>query len=296
MKHSFKEWLIATRPWSFPVSTMSVAVSTALLYYMGFEINWYLAVGALLTIILFHAAGNLISDWYDFKKGIDAEDTISVPTLTKGLFQPKEILIYGLTLLFLGSLAGLLLCWFSSWELLIYGGLGFVLTLAYPWMKSHAMGDLDILLCYGLVPALGTSVAVTGIMHPEVLWGVPAFATITIAVLHTNNTRDVRTDSRAGIKTFAMLLGKETSIALYIVEVCLPCLWVIAAVCCGRLPWLTLLILTTIIPINKNCQQAVLFEKDDHAMDMLDQATAQHQLMNSILLVVGLVVAKVLGL
>jgi len=296
MKHSFKDWVIATRPWSFPVSTMSVAVSTALLFYKGYEINWWLALGALVGIILFHAAGNLISDWYDFRKGIDAEDTISVPTLTSGQFQPKEILIYGICYLIAGIAAGLLLCYFSSWELLIYGGIGALLTIGYPWMKSHALGDLDILLCYGIVPALGTSLVVTDAVTPDVLWGVPAFVTITIAVLHANNSRDVRTDRRAGIRTFAMLLGKERSIALYIVEVVLPMIWVIAAVCTGHMPWLALLVLTTIIPVSKNCETAVRFEADEHAIDMLDQATAQHQLMNSSLLVVGMIIAKILGL
>ena len=68
IKHSFKSWLIATRPWSFPASTMPVVTTLAYLYWLGLEVNWLIGVWTLLSIILFHASGNVWSDYYDFKK------------------------------------------------------------------------------------------------------------------------------------------------------------------------------------------------------------------------------------
>ena len=91
MKHSFKEWMIAVRPWSFPASAMPVVVTLAYLNYAGYQVNWWLGVWALLNIVIFHAAGNTWSDYFDYKKGVDREDTFGAKTLTDGMFTPKEI-------------------------------------------------------------------------------------------------------------------------------------------------------------------------------------------------------------
>lgn len=288
-----KKWIIATRPWSFPVSSMSVLVTASFLFCRGWEVNWLLALWALAGIILFHAAGNLISDYFDFKKGIDADDTFGSKTLTSGALTPKQVLVFGLVMLALGVVNGLGIMLCTGWWLLLFGGLGALFTLLYPWMKAHAMGDLCILLEYGIIPALGTAYAVCGYadssvwsLYMDALLIVPAFVTITIAVLHTNNTRDVRTDARAGIRTFAMLLGREHSIALYIIELALPLIWVILLTVQGILPVWSIMIVALIKPVSACCKQAVLFENDEHAMDALDEKTAQLQLMNGILLTV----------
>ena len=41
--------------------------------------------------------------------------------------------------------------------------MGCVLILLYPWLKYHALGDVDIFLTYSLLPILGTSYVVTGV-------------------------------------------------------------------------------------------------------------------------------------
>ena len=99
MKHSFKEWMIAVRPWSFPASAMPVLVTLAFLNYAGYEMNWWYGVWALLNIVVFHAAGNTWSDYFDYKKGVDREDTFGAKTLTDGMFTPKEIYRLSLGLL-----------------------------------------------------------------------------------------------------------------------------------------------------------------------------------------------------
>ena len=75
-KHSFKEWLIAVRPWSFPASAMPVIVTLGYLFWSGADVNWVNGIWALLNIIVFHAAGNAWSDYFDYRTGVDAADTI----------------------------------------------------------------------------------------------------------------------------------------------------------------------------------------------------------------------------
>ena len=95
-KHSLKDWMIAVRPWSFPASSMPVVVTLAYLYWMRQDINWVNGIWALLNIIVFHAAGNTWSDYFDYKHKVDARDTFGAKTLTDGMFAPREI--YGLSM------------------------------------------------------------------------------------------------------------------------------------------------------------------------------------------------------
>ena len=68
-KHTFKEWMIAVRAWSFPASAMPVIVSTAYVYWKfrngagavdGFVL--WPAIAALVLMVLLHAAGNTWSE------------------------------------------------------------------------------------------------------------------------------------------------------------------------------------------------------------------------------------------
>ena len=89
-KHSLKDWMIAVRPWSFPASSMPVVVTLAYLYWMQQDINWVNGIWALLNIIVFHAAGNTWSDYFDYKHKVDARDTFGAKTLTDGMFTPPR--------------------------------------------------------------------------------------------------------------------------------------------------------------------------------------------------------------
>ena len=90
-KHTFGEWMIAVRPWSFPASAMPIIATLAFLFWTEAQINWIHGILTLVGMILFHIAGNTWSDYFDFKKKVDAEDTFGAKTLTTGMFEPKEI-------------------------------------------------------------------------------------------------------------------------------------------------------------------------------------------------------------
>ena len=295
----FKKYFLSTRPWSFPVSAMSVLVTASFLFWRGWGVDWAMVIWAVLGIILFHAAGNLLSDWYDYKKGIDAADTFGSKTLTDGVLSSKQVLVFGIILLVIATLNGLAISYVAGPWLLLIGGFGALFTIAYPFMKSHAMGDLCIFLEYGIIPAIGTAYTVNVFrstldwgLYIDALWAVPAFASITIAVLHTNNTRDCFTDKRAGIRTFAMLIGKEHAIALYCIEIILPIVWTTILACVGIMPYPAALMLALYPAVISRCKQAIMYEKDDQAMNNLDERTAQLQLINGLLLTTILIVSR----
>ena len=228
--HSFKDWMIAVRPWSFPASAMPVVVTLAYLFWMKEDINWANGIWALLNIVVFHAAGNTWSDYFDYKQGVDMKDTFGAKTLTDKMFTPKEIYRLSLVLLLAALAGGLGLLWRTGFPLLYIGLGGAACALLYPPLKYNALGDVVIFMAYAFLPTLGTAYVSTGAFLWDVLWIAIPVGLITVAILHANNTRDMQTDARASIKTLAMELGGRTSVILYCAEILFPFGWI--AGCC----------------------------------------------------------------
>ena len=292
-RHTFKEWFLATRPWSFPASSMPVAVTLAFLYWRGFEVNWPVGLWTLLSVVLFHAAGNTWSDYSDFKRGVDREDTIGGMSITSGEFLPSEIKCLSMLLLAVAAVSGLSLMLATGLPTLYLGLAGLALTMMYPFLKYHALGDVDIFLTYSLLPVMGTSYVATGAFVMDVLWLVLPIGLITVGILHINNTRDIEHDKRAGIHTFAMFAGKRASALIYCMEVTLPFVWVVGCVIYGSMPLWSLIVLLALKPAIDNSRKAFIFPKEGmKAVIGVDEATAKLQLMFSLLLVVSFFVAS----
>lgn len=268
---------------------MSVLVTASGLFALGYSVNWWLTVWATLGIMLFHAAENVLSDYYDYRKGVDRADTFGSVTLTSGLLTNQQVWRFGWILTAMAVANGLVMAYVAGPQLLIYGAIGTVLALLYPWLKYHALGDVDIFLEYGILPALGTSFFVTGAMQTDALWFVLTYVTITNGVLHANNTRDVVPDRRANITTVPMLIGQRASVVLYDIMVLLPAAWVVLCVALGVMPWLCLLQVGTIALALPNCRQMHRFLTDDQAINNLDENTAKLQLINCLVLIITLI-------
>lgn len=292
-RHTFKEWFLATRPWSFPASSMPVAVTLAFLYWRGFEVNWPVGLWTLLSVILFHAAGNTWSDYSDFKRGVDREDTIGGMSITSGEFLPSEIKCLSMLLLAVAAVSGLSLMLATGLPTLYLGLAGLALTMMYPFLKYHALGDVDIFLTYSLLPVMGTSYVATGAFVMDALWLVLPIGLITVGILHINNTRDIEHDKRAGIHTFAMLAGKRASAFIYCMEVTVPFVWVAICIIYNSMPLWSLIVLLALKPAIDNSRKALLFPKEGmQAVVGVDEATAKLQLMFSLLLVVSFFIAS----
>ena len=292
-KHPFGEWMIAVRPWSFPASAMPVITSIAYLFWKGAEIDWLFGLWALVNIVIFHAAGNTWSDYFDFKKKVDAEDTFGAKTLTTGMFTEKEIFRLSLSLTVVATVAGLALMALTGLPLLWIGLGGVLCTLLYPMLKYNALGDLVILMAYAFLPTIGTSFVTTGAIDWSVLLIALPVGLITDGILHSNNTRDTLTDRRAGIKTMAMGLGHKASAILYGFEVIFPYVWIGVLSIIGLMPITTIVIFLT-LAVAIGCAKTMMhsLEGGSGVIADLDVRTANLQLMFSALLTVAFIVAK----
>ena len=289
-----KEWIIAVRPWSTPASAMPIIATLAFLFWKGAEINWVYGAWALAGMILFHYAGNVWSDWFDYRKKVDADDTFGAKTLTTGMFTPKEIMGLAIGLLVAAVACGLGLAAMTGLPLLWIGLAGAVCTVLYPLLKYNALGDLDILLTFAFLPTIGTSYAATGAIDWNVLLIALPVGLITDGILHCNNTRDIATDKRAGINTMAMWLGTKTAARLYAFEMVFPYIWVGICSIIGLLPLHTIIIFLT-LPIALACASTMkksIGQETSMLLGDLDVRTANLQMMFSVLLSISFVVAR----
>ncbi len=246
---------------------------------------------------MFHAAGNTLSDWFDYRHNVDAADTYGAKTLTDKMFSPREILTLALVLLVAASAVGVALVAASGVKLLWIGVAGAVLTVLYTFLKFNALGDVDIFLNFALLPTLGTSFVASGATDWSVLWLALPIGLITVAILHCNNTRDVSTDSRAGIYTLPMAIGRKASMAAYGFEVLFPFAWVAGCVVGGVFPLWTLVVLPALLPAVANLRMMLTFKDGEVSkIGFLDRKTAQLQLLFSLLLSAAFVISKLCSL
>lgn len=284
---TLKHWLIATRPWSFTAAIMPVLILWGYLYYReglsidGFDVDWLNAFLSMPLLVIMQAAGNMISDYHDWKKNVDKPNGPNgVTWIFDGTFQAKEILYFGYTLFCIGIVLGLFLLSRSGWEALWIGVVGALLTLSYPWMKARWMGDLNIFFSFALLPAIGTSFVATGHYHPETLLLVIPIGLLTVSILHANNTRDIHNDAEAGLHTICGAMGGKADKIIYLVEVMLP--YLLTMVYC--LAWeqpLTLIAVILTLPLALRNGRTML-QADSHMVRQiptLDQHSAKVQLM-----------------
>ncbi|GAB1415165.1 1,4-dihydroxy-2-naphthoate octaprenyltransferase [Paludibacter sp.] len=223
MKQPLKNWIIAFRPWAFPASTMPVILTMSYLFYEydAFNLdlqNWYYGFYALIGVMFVHAGSNLISDYFDYKNNIDRKETFgSSRMIVDGVFKPSTILNYGIILLGIGAVIGLVLAVFVGPHLLWIGLLGVIGAFFYYKFKFAALGDLLIFIIYGPLIGLGTAYVMSSELYWKVLLINIPIAMLVVNILHANNTRDIKHDAVANIKTQAMLLGLKGSKIQYVV-------------------------------------------------------------------------------
>lgn len=215
MSPSTKNWIIATRPWSFPASAMPALFAMAYVFYMQDSIesiHWGYGVAALLGAVLFQASGNLIGDYFDYMYKVDRKESLgSSRMLVDGVFTPKTIFWFGIIVLCMGILLGLFLWSQTGNDLLWIGIVGALGTFFYYKLKYMALGDVLIFVIYGPLIALGTAFVMTNQLYWEVVVLSIPIAFLVVNILHANNTRDMRDDKLANIKTQALLLGEKGS-------------------------------------------------------------------------------------
>ncbi len=211
-----RRWMIAARPWALPASTMPVVFGTSLAVVIGGArldpLRFLLALAAMMIL---HTAANMLSDVYDFRRGLDRDITPVSGAIVRDWVSDEAVVRASLGLFAIGCALGLVLVAMTGTVLLIVGAAGVAIGTSYTLLKSHALGDLAVFLNFGILGALGAWIVQTrAFSWLPVIWTVP-MAMLVIAILHANNWRDIVSDSERRVRTFASLLGDRGSLAYY---------------------------------------------------------------------------------
>jgi 1,4-dihydroxy-2-naphthoate octaprenyltransferase len=180
------------------------------------NIRAFLSVSA--SIILFHLSTNTISEFRDFKKGVDdPESEWPRYRIVSGIVNPKHILWIGIISFVLAALSGVTAVLLSSPILIIPGLIGASLALFYSeWpigYKYRGLGEIGILIAYGPLTGFSCIFALTGtVCLNDLLFSMP-IGILTASVLLANNIRDYRFDIKS-IKTVATIFGLKASYIL----------------------------------------------------------------------------------
>ena len=291
---TIKRWITAARPWSFPASTMPVVFGTALAVVIGgARFSPFFFLWAISTMVIYHAAANMLSDVYDSRHGLDRDVTPVSGAVVRGWLTDKQV-FRGAALLFgLATISGLLIALVAGRSLLIVGAAGLAVGVFYTILKAHALGDLAVFLDFGLLGAAGAWIVQTGSFSwLPVLWTVP-MAMLVIAILHANNWRDAASDVERQVKTVAGLLGDQGSLAYYGCLLFGPFVIDLAFIAVPRIvrgplrpmPLTFLLVLLALPHALKLWARAIRRASPRRPMDfvILDGATASHNLVFGLL-------------
>lgn len=301
MKHTLKEWFMVTRPWGYALSIMPAVLAVAYVFFENsvtpMNVNWWYGILAVIASPILQAGGNMMSDYYDYKNNVDRKETYgSSRMLVNKQFEPKEVYWFSISMMVIGNLIGIYLLMNTSYHLLWIGLAGIIGSYFYFFMKYRALGDLNIFIIYGQLISLGTYLVMTNALSWKMLLVAAAPGLLIVAVLHANNTRDIKHDSVANIKTAAMLFGIKGSIPYY--DILLIGAYVLIAVCAafGIQHWASLLIFISFPMAMKLIKQMRTADKEKpENIQRLDEFTAQMVMIYMLLLVIGNFVGGILA-
>ena len=210
-KIKFRYWIQAARPKTLPVSMAPVIMSVAMAS-IYVKINWLPAFICLVFAVMAQVLSNFVNDYADGVKGSDNERLGPQRMVASGLIPPPKmrqgIIVWGVLTFILGCT----LLYYGGWVLLPFGIIILLCALAYsagPFpLSRHALGDVAVVLFYGIAPVVLTFFIQTGFVNwPIILAGI-AIGIVADNLLIVNNYRDAEQDYGNGKKTTVTVFGK----------------------------------------------------------------------------------------
>jgi len=188
-------------------------------HYMG---AMYLLPAAICLgfALLVQIGTNFANDYLDGVRGTDTEARLG-PTraVAQGLVAPRTMKWAALGTLALAFCLGLSLIAFGGWQLLVVGVASVICAWIYtggPFpLAYNGLGDIFVVLFFGLIAVGCTYYVQVGSVSQEVLWLGVACGLIVNNILVVNNYRDIDEDTQASKRTLVVLLGRRWALYQY---------------------------------------------------------------------------------
>ena len=220
-----RKWLAGTRPRTLPAAVVPVLIGSGVaLGYARF--SWWRAGLALVVALALQVGVNFANDYSDGIRGSDEQRVGPVRLVAAGLAPARQVLAAAFGCFFLAGVAGLALAAVTSWWLLAVGAA----CIAAAWFYTggpkpygySGLGEVFVFLCFGVVAVAGTAyVQMNALSWLGLAASVPA-GLLACALLMVNNLRDIGTDTVAGKRTLAVMLGDARSRQGYVLTLLVP--------------------------------------------------------------------------
>lgn len=176
-----------------------------------------------LTALFLQILANIANEYGDYVSGVDTPEhqRMSYP-LVSGTLSASDFKVMIAVFVSLSCLSGLALVWAAfdaiysrnGLIMIILGAAAVIAALRYTLGRHPygyiGLGDLFVLLFFGLLSCMGSYFLMCGTVDAALL--LPAFACgfLSVGVLNINNIRDMETD-RAARRTLPLIMGEKAA-------------------------------------------------------------------------------------
>ena len=221
---NWRAWVLAARPKTLPAAVAPVWAGCALAQELSGDFNGWLAFCTLLGALAIQVATNFFNDVIDAEKGADTERRLGPQRATaSGLLSRRQVLGMALASLGVALVCGWVLYQARGWPIALIGLPSLFLAYGYtggPFPLAYrGMGELFVILFFGLVAVCGTVFIQTGTWPVEALLAGAQIGLLSAVLISINNFRDRDEDATTGKRTLAVRWGPKAAAAIIWLEI-----------------------------------------------------------------------------
>ena len=217
------QWIEGARFRTLPAAVSPVLAGTGLAVH-AHAFVWWKALLALIVALSLQLAVNYANDFSDGIRGTDAQRVGPLRLVGSGAATPGQVKAAAFGCFAVAAAAGIVLAATTTWWLLAVGAA----AIAAAWLYTggalpygyRALGEVSVFLFFGLVAVVGTAYVQTMTVGPGDWFAGIGIGALACAILVANNLRDIPTDTIAGKRTLAVVIGDRSSRALYAALLC----------------------------------------------------------------------------
>ncbi len=286
------QWLAGARPRTLPAAVSPVLAGTGVAAYVDGAV-WWKALLALVVSLALQVAVNYANDYSDGVRGTDADRVGPMRLVGSGAATPGAVKRAAFAAFGVAAVAGLALAATTAWWLLAVG----VVCVLAAWFYTGGstpygylgLGEVMVFVFFGLVAVVGTTYVQTEGFEPAALYAAVGIGALACAILVANNLRDIPTDTVAGKRTLAVLLGDRATRGFFAALVALAALAVVAVA--AATTWWALLGLLFAVPALAGLR-AVLGGAQGPALVPVLASTGMAELAWAVLVTAGLLLGR----
>jgi 1,4-dihydroxy-2-naphthoate octaprenyltransferase len=184
---------------------------------------WWKALLALVVSLALQVAVNYANDYSDGIRGTDADRVGPMRLVGSGVASPGSVRRAAFLAFGVAGVAGLVLAASTAWWLVAVG----LVSVLAAWFYTGGsrpygylgLGEVMVFVFFGLVAVIGTTYVQTETFEAAAVYAAVGVGALACAILVVNNLRDIPTDTVAGKRTLAVVLGADRTRALYLLLV-----------------------------------------------------------------------------